>query len=79
MINFEINSDDGITPEAITNKMMRDLVNDLLGPGGTDNLADLATEDNSGTDNAATATTNGSQSRREKSIMPRSSMLLRAC
>eukprot|EP00978_Attheya_sp_CCMP212_P003475 scaffold7176_cov75-Attheya_sp.AAC.1 len=42
---------------------MRDLVNDLLGPRGTDNLADLATEDNSGTDNAATATTNGAQSR----------------
>eukprot|EP00978_Attheya_sp_CCMP212_P038765 scaffold195482_cov45-Attheya_sp.AAC.2 len=58
-----MNSDDGITPKKIANKM-RDLVNDLLGPSGTDNLADLATQDNSGTDNAATATTNGAQSRR---------------
>eukprot|EP00978_Attheya_sp_CCMP212_P018393 scaffold50285_cov35-Attheya_sp.AAC.1 len=42
---------------------MRDLVNGLLGPDGTDNLADSATEDNSGTGNVATATTNESQPR----------------
>jgi hypothetical protein len=54
--DVEINSDDGITPKVIANKMC-DLVNDLLGPSGTDNLADSATEENGGTDNAATATT----------------------
>eukprot|EP00978_Attheya_sp_CCMP212_P013870 scaffold34949_cov39-Attheya_sp.AAC.1 len=50
-------------PRKLPTHKMRDLVNDLLGPSGTDNLADLATEDSSGTDNAATATTNGAQSR----------------
>eukprot|EP00978_Attheya_sp_CCMP212_P004721 scaffold10357_cov66-Attheya_sp.AAC.7 len=56
----EMNSDDGIMPKAIVN-MMRGLVNDLLGPDGTDNLDASATEDNSGTGNAATATTNEAQ------------------
>jgi hypothetical protein len=60
--DVEINSDDGITPKVIANKMC-DLVNDLLGPSGTDNLADSASEENGGTDNAATATTNGDKSR----------------
>jgi len=63
--DVEINSDDGITPKVIVNKMC-DLVNDLLGPSGTDNLADSVTEENSVTDNAATATTNGDKSRQGK-------------
>eukprot|EP00978_Attheya_sp_CCMP212_P038335 scaffold188989_cov37-Attheya_sp.AAC.1 len=54
--------DDGIMPEKIANKM-RCLVNDLLGSDVIGDLADSATEDNSGTDNAATAVTNGANSR----------------
>ena len=45
-----MNSYDGITPEEISNKM-RCIVNYLLGYDVTDNLDDLATEDNIGTDN----------------------------
>eukprot|EP00978_Attheya_sp_CCMP212_P043305 scaffold280155_cov44-Attheya_sp.AAC.2 len=52
--DVEMKLDDGITPEKIANKM-RCLVNDLLGSDVTGDLADSATEDNSGTDNAATA------------------------
>ena len=43
---------------------MRCIVTYLLGPDGTDNLADYATEDNSVADNLSTATTNGVQYRR---------------
>ena len=42
---------------------MRCLVNDLLAPEVTGDLADLATEYNSGTDNSATAFTNGFKAR----------------
>ena len=55
--DVEMNSYDGITPEEISNKM-RCIVNYLLGSDGTDNLDDLATENNSGTENLSTATTN---------------------
>ena len=58
-----MDSDNGITPKAIYNKM-RCLVNEILGPDGTDNLDESYTEDNSGTENAATATTNVAQSRK---------------
>ena len=57
-----MNPDDGITPESIADKM-RFLVNDLLAPNVTGDLGDSDTEDNSGTDNAATAVTNGAKSR----------------
>ena len=50
-------------PKSIANNM-RCLVKDLLGPKGTDNLADLATESNIDTANTSTATTNGDQPRR---------------
>ena len=58
--DFGMNSDDGITPKAISNNMHY-LVNDLLGPYGIANLADPDTEYNGVTDNTATATTNGDQ------------------
>ena len=58
-----MNSDDGIKTEEISNKMCC-IVNDLLGPDGTDNLADQATKGNSGTYNADTDVTNGAQTRR---------------
>ena len=60
--SVEINLDDGITPEAIADKM-RCLVNDLLAPEFTVYLADSANEDNSVTDNAATAVTNEAKAR----------------
>ena len=60
--DVEMNPDDGITPEAIAEKM-RCLVNDLLAPDVIGDLTDSATEDNSGTYNAATDVTNGAKAR----------------
>ena len=77
-IDVEMNPDDGITPEAIAYKM-HCLVNDFLAPDVTGDLSDSATEDNSGTDNAATAVTNGPKQDKDKSRMPRSYLMLRAC
>ena len=61
--DVEMIQDDGITPEEIADKM-RCLVNDLLAPDITGDLADSATEDNSYTENVATAVANRAKARR---------------
>ena len=60
--DVEMNPDDGITPEEISDNMCC-LVNDLPEPDVTGDFADSATEDNSVTDNSDTTVTNGAKAR----------------
>ena len=52
-------------------------VNDILGPGVTDNFSDSTTEDNNGTENQPQLPPMETNPGERKSIIPRSSVLSR--